>query len=85
PGGMIGIDRALDIWRDASGRTLDTQAVHFWRVFNAVKGMAIWNSAGHSIASGANPYPGYLNGAWLAADLHRTELLGLLRPGEQGD
>lgn len=79
PGGMIEADRALDIWSKSSGRDVDAHSVKWWRLFNCVKGMVIWNSAGFSIASGANPYPGYLNGAWLAADLHRAEMLKLMR------
>ena len=80
PGAMIDAASALEIWSEASGRAVDAASLHWWRVFNAVKGMVIWHSAGTSVASGANPYPGYLNGAWLAADLHQTELMNLLDP-----
>ena len=78
PGGMIDAERALEIWHRECGRSIDPHALRWWRVFNAVKGLVIWNSAGFSVSSGANPYPGYLNGAWLATDLHHQELIQLL-------
>ena len=81
PGAMIATADAIAVWERSSGLHVDLAALQWWRLFNCVKGMAIWNSAGHSFATRANTFPGYLNGAWLAYDIHMNEILELMGRG----
>ena len=45
-GKMIRLEDAIRIWEEASGLQLDHDAFNWWRLFNYIKGSAIWISAG---------------------------------------
>ena len=44
--GLLPLDEALAAWRAASGLEVDPRAFAWWRLFNAVKGQAIWTTSG---------------------------------------
>jgi aminoglycoside phosphotransferase (APT) family kinase protein len=41
-GGLVSQDEAIAIWERASGLTADRGALHWWTLFNCVKGQGIW-------------------------------------------
>lgn len=85
PGGLIEREQAIQLWSEASGLTVDDSALHWWQVFAAIKGMAIWTSAGKEFISGSNEQPINLVSCWLCTDLDLQNLLHLLAPaGTQG-
>jgi aminoglycoside phosphotransferase (APT) family kinase protein len=51
-GGMMAREAAVAVWERASGLTCDPQALAWWELFNAVKGLAIWVSAAKSFRDG---------------------------------
>ncbi|WEK44434.1 MAG: phosphotransferase family protein [Candidatus Sphingomonas colombiensis] len=55
--GMTSNERALAIWRSASGLTVDPAALDWWLLFNAVKGAAIWISAFREFVDGGRTDP----------------------------
>ena len=44
--GLLTPDAAIAAWERASGLTVDPAAFAWWRLFNAVKGQAIWTTSG---------------------------------------
>ena len=55
--GMVSPERALAIWQATSGITPDPAALDWWRLFNAVKGCAIWTSAFREFVTGGRTDP----------------------------
>ena len=55
--GMTSHERALAVWREASGLTVDRAALDWWLLFNAVKGAAIWISAFREFVDGGRTDP----------------------------
>ncbi len=43
-GGLVPKADAIRIWEQASGRTADPDALHWWELFSSVKGQGIWIS-----------------------------------------
>jgi aminoglycoside phosphotransferase (APT) family kinase protein len=57
PMGGVSRARAMAIWEQSSGLTIDPRAWRWWSLFAHVKGLAIWISSGQTYASGANTDP----------------------------
>lgn len=55
--GMVSQERALEIWRAASGLEVDRAALDWWLMFNSVKGAAIWLSAFREFVDGGHSDP----------------------------
>ena len=53
-GGLAPRDQAVRLWEQASGLRADPEALHWWDVFNSVKGQAIWISSAKEFADGVN-------------------------------
>ena len=51
-GGMISAENALETYETASGRKVNREALHWWNVFNGVKGQAIWLTGTRSFQEG---------------------------------
>lgn len=51
-GGIIPIDEAIDAYENASGSTVDREALHWWDVFSGVKGQGIWLTGAKSFQDG---------------------------------
>ena len=79
PGGMIARSEALRLWEEASGMKIDPVALRWWEVFAAVKGLAIWISAGKEYDSGANRDPVLAFSSWYCTDVHNRVLANWLR------
>lgn len=54
PGGLIQREEAFRLWEEASGLKVDPVAFRWWEIFNMVKGLAIWISAGNEFNTGSN-------------------------------
>ncbi len=53
-GGLAPRDQAVRLWEQASGLRAEPQALHWWDVFNSVKGQAIWISSAKEVSDGVN-------------------------------
>jgi aminoglycoside phosphotransferase (APT) family kinase protein len=56
-GGVIDEARAIAIYEEASGITVDRDALHWWDVFNGVKAQGIWLTSAHAYESGGSNEP----------------------------
>ncbi len=63
-GGLVPQDEAIAIWRRASGLVVDPAALHWWMLFNCVKGQGIWVGSAHAYIGGGNREPVLAYAAW---------------------
>jgi aminoglycoside phosphotransferase (APT) family kinase protein len=63
-GGLAPTATAIEIWRRASGLTADPAALHWWTLFNCVKGQAIWVGSARAFIDGGNREPIMIYPAW---------------------
>ena len=78
PAYLVKREDALTIWKDSSGIEINESDLEWWELFAAVKGMAIWISAGHEFKSGKNTDPINLFSAWIPGDIHLEIILDIL-------
>ncbi|HEX6858936.1 MAG TPA: phosphotransferase family protein [Caulobacteraceae bacterium] len=69
-GGMIDRAEAIAIWERESGLKADPEALAWWELFNAVKGMGIWISAAKEYADGGFRDPVLAISGWYTARRH---------------
>ncbi|MBI1263040.1 MAG: phosphotransferase [Rhizobiales bacterium] len=79
PAGLIDRASAYALWEKASGMTIDPVAMRWWEVFAAVKGLAIWISAGSEYQTGSNHDPVLAFSSWFCTDFHDRLLAGKLK------
>lgn len=70
----IGREEAITLWEAASGLACNRDALAWWGLFSAVKGLAIWLSAGRAFASGANGDLVNAWSAWMCGQFHERQL-----------
>jgi len=75
PGHLIPRSRALALWQEASGLTLDRRALGWWEIFASVKGLAIWTSSAREFADGKNLDLIMVLASWFPADVHDRVLV----------
>lgn len=63
-GGLAPQAQAVAIWEGASGLTADPAALHWWVLFNCVKGQAIWVGSARAFLDGGNKEPIMIYPAW---------------------
>jgi len=63
-GGLIPQDQAVAVWRRASGLEADPAALHWWILFNCVKGQGIWVGSARAFINGGNREPIMVYPAW---------------------
>jgi aminoglycoside phosphotransferase (APT) family kinase protein len=80
PGKLIERERAIRLWEEESGFTVDPQALSWWETFACVKGIAIWTSSAREFADGRNRDPVMVAAAWYATDVHNRVLVDRLAP-----
>lgn len=78
PAYLISREEALTIWEESSKIQIDQDQLDWWEIFAAVKGMAIWISAGHEFKTGTNIDPINLFSAWIPGDIHLEVILDFL-------
>ncbi len=74
PGGMIPREEAFRLWEEASGLKVDPARLRWWEIFNSLKGLAIWISAGKEYQTGANRDPILAFSSWYPTDVHNRVL-----------
>lgn len=72
--------KAIDIWQKASGLDFEETSFHWWRVFNAVKAIAIWISSSEDFESGESKDAILAYAGWVMTDRHNHILLDYLSP-----
>jgi aminoglycoside phosphotransferase (APT) family kinase protein len=80
-GGLIPDAEAVAIWERASGLKADPAALHWWTLFNCVKGQAIWVSSARAWLDGGNREPIMVYPAWAmtnAQDRAAMQVMGRL-------
>jgi len=80
PGKLIARERALALWEEESGLTIDPKAFAWWELFSCVKGIAIWTSSAREFADGKSRAPINVAAAWYATDIHNRVLVDMLAP-----
>ena len=63
-GGLASEDEAIAIWKRASGLEADPVALHWWTLFNCVKGQGIWVGSARAFIDGGNREPIMVYPAW---------------------
>jgi len=63
-GGLVAKTDAVAIWEQASGLKADPAALHWWTLFNCVKGQAIWVGSARAFIDGGNKEPIMVYPAW---------------------
>jgi aminoglycoside phosphotransferase (APT) family kinase protein len=63
-GGLAPREQAIAIWERASGLRADPIALHWWILFNCVKGQAIWVGSARAFIDGGNKEPIMVYPAW---------------------
>ncbi|HEX7775786.1 MAG TPA: phosphotransferase family protein [Parvibaculum sp.] len=74
PGGMIPREEAFRLWEEASGLKIDMARLRWWEIFNSLKGLAIWISAGKEYQTGASRDPILVFSGWYPTDVHNRVL-----------
>jgi aminoglycoside phosphotransferase (APT) family kinase protein len=80
-GALLPREEAIAIWEEASGLKADPAALHWWELFNCVKGQGIWVSAAKAFSDGQNRDPIMIVSSWRllnAQDRAALELMGRL-------
>ena len=76
-GSMIENRRALEIWQKKSGIAINAEALRWWRIFAALKGVAIWISSAKEFQDGVNHDPILCLSGWYILAKHNQILLNL--------
>jgi aminoglycoside phosphotransferase (APT) family kinase protein len=63
-GGLATQADAIAIWQRASGLSADPTALHWWILFNCVKGQGIWVGSARAFIDGGNREPVLAYAAW---------------------
>ncbi|HZZ31564.1 MAG TPA: phosphotransferase family protein [Phenylobacterium sp.] len=63
-GGLLPQDEATAVWERASGLVADPAALHWWILFNCVKGQGIWVGSARTFIDGGNTDPIMVYAAW---------------------
>jgi len=63
-GGLVPQEDAIAIWKRASGLQVDPIALHWWLLFNCVKGQGIWVGSARAFIDGGNRDPVLAYAAW---------------------
>jgi aminoglycoside phosphotransferase (APT) family kinase protein len=82
-GGMMDRAEAIALWERASGLKADPEALAWWELFNAVKGMGIWISAAKEFRDGGFKDPVLGISGWYTARRHDQIIAGRLAALEE--
>ena len=52
PGGLVEHEETLAAWEQATGRTIDHEALRWWQLLGHVKAVAIWNTGAANVVAG---------------------------------
>lgn len=82
-GNLLPHDEAIRIWEKASGLTVNHDDFVWWRVFAAVKGLAIWVSSSEDFHHGEGKQSILAYAGWVMTDRQTRILLDYLSPSSQ--
>ena len=77
-GGLCPSARAVAIWERASGLHADPAALHWWTLFNCVKGQGIWVGSAAAFTSGGNRAPIMIYPAWWLINAQERAMLQVM-------
>lgn len=81
PGGLLPRAEAIAVWERASGLRAHAEALRWWSLFAALKGMAIWISSARAYRDGGGVDPVLGFSGWYTARRHDVILADLLSEG----
>jgi len=73
------LEEGLALWEEASGLTIDREALRWWQLFSAFKACVIWTTAAASFASGKNREMTIALSGIRAGHFHRKLILAMMR------
>ena len=77
-GALLPREQAVAIWERASGLKADPAALHWWELFNCVKGQGIWISSAKAWADGGNRDPILIFSSWRMLNMQDRAALELM-------
>ena len=77
-GGLVPRESAIAIWEKASGLKADPADLHWWELFNCVKGQGIWISSAKAWDDGTNREPILAFSAWRMLNTQDRAALDLM-------
>ncbi|OIQ64512.1 hypothetical protein GALL_539390 [mine drainage metagenome] len=77
-GGLLPHDQAVAVWEQASGLKADPAALHWWTLFNCVKGQAIWISSARAFIDGGNTEPVMVVPPWMLQNAQDRAILKVM-------
>ena len=77
-GKLLADSEAIKTWEQASGLTCDAQAFRWWRIFVAVKAVAIWISSSEDFENGQGKDTILALAGWVMTDRQNRILLTYL-------
>ena len=79
-GRLIPHDQAIQTWCESSGLSCDEQALKWWRIFVAVKAVAIWISSSENFEKGEGKDSILAMAGWVMTDRQNRILLDYFSP-----
>lgn len=80
-GRLLPDEQAIAIWEESSGLTCDRDDLRWWRIFVAVKGIAIWISSTEDHERGEGKDSILAMAGWVMTDRQNKILLNYVAPG----
>jgi aminoglycoside phosphotransferase (APT) family kinase protein len=77
-GGLLPRAQAIMIWETASGLVVDPAALHWWILFNCVKGQGIWVGSARTFIDGGNRDPIMVFSAWWLLNAQERAMLQVM-------
>jgi len=77
-GGLATPAEAVAIWERASGLVTDPAALHWWILFNCVKGQGIWVGSARAFLDGGNRDPIIVFSAWWLLNTQERAMLEVM-------
>lgn len=77
-GNLAAPEQAIGWWEQASGLTVNRQALLWWRLFTTVKFQGLWASGANGWQSGQNADIVMVSASWSCGATHEREALGLM-------
>ena len=77
-GGLLAPAEAVAVWEAASGLKADPAALHWWTLFNCVKGQGIWVGSARAFIDGGNRDPIIAFSAWWLLNTQERAMLKVM-------
>lgn len=84
-GRLLPVDEAIEIWCESSGLVCDRVALKWWRIFVALKAIAIWISSSEDFHHGEGKDSILAMAGWVMTDRQNKILLDYLMPDDLVD